>query len=77
MSYRLDLDEMDEVMLKNEISRRQKLREEMLCDYCERAPSTPSCKFPKRHAAPVPCGVFGCKKSIAQCRRDLPEGHWG
>ena len=49
MSYRIDLDEYDEDVLHEELRRRKELRDQGLCDYCERESSTRDCKFPQRH----------------------------
>lgn len=49
MSFRLDLDEMPARQLLDELASRRKMRRNGLCDYCGRAPDTPSCKFPERH----------------------------
>lgn len=52
MSYRLDLDEYDEAVLRRELKRRERARERGVCDYCERAPlDGPPCKFTRRHYA--------------------------
>ena len=54
MSYPIDLDEYDETQLTDELSRRQRLRDAGMCDYCARERSTsPSCKFPERHIDPA------------------------
>lgn len=47
----IDLDEIDEQKLRDELTRREKLRAMGLCDYCERGRDTPSCKMHERHAA--------------------------
>lgn len=51
MTYPIDLDEQDEHRLRAELIRREELRKRGLCDYCERPPASPSCKFPLRHNA--------------------------
>lgn len=54
MSYSTtDLHELPEKLLQEELSRRASLRYQGLCDYCGRAPSTPACRFPDRHATPA------------------------
>lgn len=50
MSYPMGLDEYSEERLLQELLERAKSREQGLCDYCNREPSTPSCKFPERHS---------------------------
>jgi hypothetical protein len=50
ISYPLDLDEYGEDRILLELSRRGKLRARGVCDYCERPPAAPACKFPRRHA---------------------------
>jgi hypothetical protein len=50
ISYPLDLDEYAEERILLELSRRGKLRARGVCDYCERPPAAPACKFPRRHA---------------------------
>jgi len=48
--YVLSLDEYDEKTLRSEINRRERLRRDNKCDYCERLYNTvPSCRFPERH----------------------------
>lgn len=50
MSYVKFLDEFYEEELNAELSRRQQLRRQKLCDYCARDPETTNpCKFPERH----------------------------
>jgi hypothetical protein len=49
MSYPLDLDEIGEERIKLELSQREQNRAAGLCDYCNRPPSSPVCKFPRRH----------------------------
>lgn len=49
MSFPLGLDEHDERALVSELERRRASRAAGLCDYCNRSPSTPPCKFPARH----------------------------
>lgn len=49
MSYFLSLDEYREEQLIEELTRRKKMREAGLCDYCSRIGSTTPCKFPERH----------------------------
>ena len=74
MSYPKDLDEIGEPELREELARREALRASGLCDYCGRAPSEQSCKFPKRHACDEdsrsledrargvePCKTPGCR----------------
>ena len=55
MSYLRDLDEYRELELVSELTRRAQAREQGVCDYCGRTPSTTApCKFPDRHGpAPV------------------------
>lgn len=53
MSYPVDLDEMDEDVLRKELARRLSLRRLGKCDYCERTLGTTPCKFPDRHALKV------------------------
>lgn len=52
VSYMLSLDEYDEKHLREELRLRENRRLLGLCDYCERAPEEPPCRFPKRHAMP-------------------------
>jgi hypothetical protein len=60
VSYSLALDEYDEKRLKDELDRRQALREAGRCDYCERSyDETPTCRFPDRHKRPVEDKVVG------------------
>lgn len=47
------LDEYDEVLLRQELERRDVLRRNGLCDYCERPPYVAVCRFPERHNNPV------------------------
>lgn len=49
MSYPLDLDEMGEDRIKIELAQRERRRAAGRCDYCDRPPSSPACKFPRRH----------------------------
>jgi hypothetical protein len=49
MSYPLDLDEMGEERIKMELAQRERRRAAGRCDYCDREPSSPICKFPRRH----------------------------
>lgn len=49
MSYPIDLDEYPEVKLREELQRRERLRAQGLCDYCEQPHYLPTCKFPGRH----------------------------
>lgn len=49
MGYPTSLDEMDEEKLRAEIDRRGRLRRDGKCDYCERPPTAPTCKFEDRH----------------------------
>lgn len=49
VSYPLDLDEMGEDRIKIELAQRERRRAAGRCDYCGRLPSSPSCKFPRRH----------------------------
>lgn len=53
MGYSKDLDEYDEQELRNELDRRRKLREQGICDYCNKDGSTSPCKFPHRHSVAV------------------------
>ncbi len=48
MIYR-NLAEYSEEELVAELTRRATLRAASLCDYCERARNTLTCKFPERH----------------------------
>jgi len=62
VSYQKDLDEYTEEQLNNELTRRKKLRQRGRCDYCERVPATPPCRFSYRHrderiTPPVTAGV--------------------
>jgi hypothetical protein len=50
VSYPLDLDEYDEERLLAELRLREERRLAGRCDYCNRPPTTPACKFPERHA---------------------------
>lgn len=52
MGYPRDLDEYDEKELDAEKRRRAERRNRGLCDYCERAPTSPPCRFPRRHRDP-------------------------
>jgi hypothetical protein len=45
----LTLDQYTEVELQHELERRLNARNHGLCDYCNRPPDTPPCKFPERH----------------------------
>jgi hypothetical protein len=54
MGYRLDLDEYSTHALRQELLRRRALRLAGKCDYCERLPDTPPCKFPERHVRQSP-----------------------
>lgn len=45
------LDEYTEQELKKELTARKRFQKQGVCDYCERDPSTPACKFPERHKA--------------------------
>ena len=47
----LTLDEIGEKFLRGELKLRAGRRAKGLCDYCNRKPSTPCCKFPYRHYA--------------------------
>lgn len=49
MGYPIDLDEYPESRLKEELARREALREQGLCDYCKRTPDTKPCKERVRH----------------------------
>ena len=51
MSYPLSLDEYPEEQLRAELALRKERRARGRCDYCDRMPSEPSCKFPGRHHA--------------------------
>jgi len=51
MSYALDLDEYTAERLLKELQRREELRSDGKCCYCERPFFiVPSCKFPLRHS---------------------------
>lgn len=50
MTYQLSIDEMSESLIQDELSNRERWREQGGCDYCGRAPTTSSCKYPVRHA---------------------------
>lgn len=50
MSYAKDLDEYTDGELTAELGARHVARIAGVCDYCKRPPTTPSCKFPVRHA---------------------------
>lgn len=48
------LDEIDEAEMMFELGKREGLRRQGLCDYCERPwDAKPACKFPDRHS-PTP-----------------------
>jgi hypothetical protein len=49
MSYSRDLDEYATDELLVELVRRADLRKRGLCDYCERKPEEPPCRFHDRH----------------------------
>lgn len=50
MSYPKDIDEYTDFELQIEMETRKNRRAAGLCDYCNRPPETPACKFPARHA---------------------------
>lgn len=50
MGYPLDLDEYGEDALRNELTRRAKLKREGRCDYCGKYRNESVCKFPDRHS---------------------------
>lgn len=51
MSYPIQLDEYDEATLREELARRDKMRELNRCDYCGRKYNAePACRFGDRHA---------------------------
>lgn len=52
MGYPKDLDEYNEDELARELQRRDRVRARGHCDYCDRLPSAPPCKFPWRHSDP-------------------------
>ena len=52
MSYQRDLDEITEKELLCELANREWRRSAGMCDYCNRPPSAPPCKFPSRHSDP-------------------------
>ena len=49
MSYPKDLDEYTEDQLREELARRQSLRDENLCDYCGQPGNSPLCRMRDRH----------------------------
>jgi len=53
MSYFVGLDEYTTTALRDEMDRRETLRDAGLCDYCERPSAEAPCRFPDRHAAGV------------------------
>ena len=46
------LDEYTDAQLEAELERRRWRRNAGLCDYCERPPTDPPCRFPERHKKP-------------------------
>lgn len=49
MSFQKDIDEYTEKELNDELERRNQLRDQGKCDYCQQYGNTPPCKFPERH----------------------------
>jgi hypothetical protein len=50
VSYPRSLDEYNDVELKDEIKRREKLAKKKRCTYCEQSVDAPACRFPERHS---------------------------
>lgn len=48
----VELEEMGEERIKMELAQRERSRAAGRCDFCGRAPSSPACKFPRRHKDP-------------------------
>jgi hypothetical protein len=59
------LDELGEELLKLELTQRAKSRAAGVCDYCGKGPTTPLCRFPRRHRDPR-IGVLELTESDAQ-----------
>lgn len=68
MGYARDLDEYSEIELRTELTRRETARILGICDYCERKPTEPACRFPERHSVRSQCihGIFPCPICRAQ-----------
>lgn len=58
MSHPQTLDELPQIVLEQELARREERRSDGLCDYCARPwTDQPPCKFPERHTGPrCACG---------------------